>query len=453
MADLNIYNPRFTREMPARNRACLYGVMPISGRDSRVAFNHLILSPGHTTGTEDVGADQMADLMQNLLCVDNFEVLHAPGTERIMLRAVPTGDWLRYRNHIPENKLIIRLPDGYAPLPEEERIMLGLRHAGAQFAMSLGDMGKIPQNDELLRCIDYAFIDHARMEGLLTAFVGLKVKQPWIKNIGFKESYRDFTPDEVKCYDYVAGTVRPVLMSYEERPAWQHELLRSIAEVFSGIYNPKQIVLLGVKYPEMGRAIKRLFGSQKLLAQTVKRSSAFVSSIGMHYSKNDMVNLMSVCLMYGLLVESEKSYRASIGDHNSFTPDELSSAFGYFRNGLIAGRTIARMAGQVCDDYETNHAFMVGLILYLPKIIRDVKEKCEDEFMLSAISDFYKGNGTLGLVLKGYHALVHKDIETVNMLAERIGITFPKEQYYRDFYEAIQWSDLVLGIISGRIKG
>ncbi len=91
MGDLNIYNPSFTKDMPAQSRACLYGIVPVSHCNGRMVFNYLILSPGHTTGTENVGDEQMADLMQNLLVSDNLDTLRAPRTERIMLRAVPSG--------------------------------------------------------------------------------------------------------------------------------------------------------------------------------------------------------------------------------------------------------------------------------------------------------------------------------------------------------------------------
>lgn len=453
MGDLNIYNPSFTKDMPAQSRACLYGIVPVSHCNGRMVFNYLILSPGHTTGTENVGDEQMADLMQNLLVSDNLDTLRAPRTERIMLRAVPSGDWLRYRNHIPENKLIIRLPDGFAPNHEQERIMLGMRRAGAQFAMSLGDMGTVPQNEALLDCIDYLFIANAQKDGLLTAFIGLKVKHPHMQNIGFKEDIGSFTVEEAQGFDLVAGHVQPALLPYKERPLWQHELLRSVAEVFSGIYNPKQIVRLGVKYPEMGAAIKKVFSSKKLLSATVRRGAAYVSNANMHYSPSDMVNLMCACLMYGLLCETDKAERSSRGDNSPYKADELSSPFIYFKNALIAGRVISRFAAMVCDDYETNHAFMVGMIMYMPKIIRDSRDHCNNEFMLSAIADYYKGNGALGLVLKGYLAMVHKDTEALISIADRLGISFPKEVYYGDYFEALQWSDTLLGVISGRIDG
>lgn len=444
MADLNIYNPAFTREMPARDRACLYGVMPVSTPKGRALFNYLILSPGHTAGSEEVNAQQMADLMQNLLFGQNLEHLLLPKTQRFMLRAVPTEDWIRYRNHIHEKYLIIRLPDGYSPTPDEERIMLGLRRAGAQFAMALGDMGSIPQNPELLECIDYVFIDHKHQHGLLTAYEGLKQKLPQLKNIGIKEDGGNFTLDEASQYDCVCGMVSQKLIEYgNERPKWQHELMRTLAEEFSGIYDLRQVIKLGSRYPEMAQALRAMFNSKRLIALTVKRNSAFSSTVALRYSKTDLVNILCISTAYGLMCETQKSLEGK------YVPDPLTASFGYFRSALIAGRVISRLAGQVCDDYETNHAFIVGFLMYLPMMIRDQKEKVRSEFMLSAVSDFYNGVGTLSLLLKGYHAVIHRNFEQLADLAARIGIAFPKEQYYRDYYEAMIWAEEVIKVIVG----
>ncbi len=56
-------------------------------------------------------------------------------------------------------------------------------------------------------------------------------------------------------------------------------------------------------------------------------------------------------------------------------------------------------------------------------------------------------------MLKGYLAMVHKDTEALISIADRLGISFPKEVYYGDYFEALQWSDTLLGVISGRIDG
>lgn len=448
MADLNIYNPAFTREMPARNRACLYGAMPVSTPQGRALFNYLILSPGHTAGSEEVKAEQMADLMQNLLFGQNLEHLLLPKTKRFMLRAVPTEDWIRFRNHINEKYLIIRLPDGYTPTPDEERIMLGLRRAGAQFAMVLGDMGSVPQNHELLECIDYVFIDHKHQHGLLTAYEGLKQKLPRLKNIGFKEDGVDFSIDEAAQYDCVCGMVRQRFIEYgSERPKWQHELMRTLAEEFSGIYDLREVIKRAARYPEMAQALRSMFNSKRLIALTVKRNSSFSSTVALRYSKTDLVNILCISTAYGLMCETQKRFDGNAD--GKYVQDPLSSSFGYFRSALIAGRVISRLAGQVCDDYETNHAFIVGFLMYLPMMIRDHKEKVRGEFMLSAVSEFYNGGGTLSLLLKGYHAVIHRNFEQLADLAARIGIAFPKEQYYRDYYEAMIWAEEVIRVIAG----
>ncbi len=455
MADLNIYNPSFTREMPARYRACLFGTMPISDANGNAVFNALVLSPGHAPGQEDVGADQMEDLMQNLLVSANLEKFKIPGTERIFLQAVPTDDWIKYKDHIPERYLIIRLPDAYKPNPAQERVMQGLRRNGAQYAISLHDMGAVIDNDELLKCIDYVLIDLAKYDEQMALFKELKKKQPEIKSIGVKAFDQDFTLDEAKHFDLVMGLVSQGIYDYaDKRPLWQHELLRTIAEEFSGLYDVKQIIRLSARYPEMSFAVKALFGSKRLLALTIKRNGTFAhsSSMPMRYSKTDLVNMLCVATLYGLSCETEKAVRKQQGDNSPYTPNFLSSTMGYFRDALIGARAISRLASDICDDYETNHAFIVGLLRFLPILMRDSREHCDDEFMLAAIGDFYKEAGTLGLVVKGYKCITMRDYATVEQLVARIGMALPRERFFCDYYEAMVWADTVMGILAGRIK-
>ncbi len=454
MADLNIYNPGFTKEMPVRSRACLFGTLPVSDPLGNAVFNALILSPGNSAGQENVTAEQMEDLMQNLLVSTNLEKFRLPDTKRIFLRAVPTDDWIKYRDHISERFLIIRIPDGYKPHPTEERVMLGLRRNGAQFAISLVDMDAIIQNEELFACIDYVLIDINKCDEQMALYTELKKKQPALKNIGVKALGQDFSQNEALQFDLVLGLVRQDLYDYvETRPLWQHELLRTLAEEFSGIYNVKQIIRLSARYPEMAFAVKALFGSNKLLALTVKRNGAFASaSMPMRYSKTDLVNMLSVATLYGLICETDKVVRKQSGDNTPYTPNFLSSSLGYFRKALIGARAISRLAADICDDYETNHAFIVGLLRLLPILMRDTKEHCDNEFMLTAIADFYKGTTTLGLVVKGYECVCQHDYEGMAKLVDRIGMAFPKEQFFCDYYEAMIWADTVMGILAGRIK-
>lgn len=453
MADLNIYNPGFTRDMPVRNRACLFGTLPVSDPLGNAEFNALVLSPGNSAGQEYVGAEQMEDLMQNLLAASNLERFRIKDTGRIFLRAVPTDDWIKYRDHISERFLIIRLPDGYKPSPTEERVMLGLRRNGAQFAISLVETGAIIENEELLKCVDYVLVDSDKYAEQMAIYTELKQKLSGLRNIGVKAFGQDFSPAEARQFDLVLGLVSQDLYDYAgERPLWQHELLRTLAEEFSGIYDVKQIIRLSARYPEMSFAVKSLFGSNKLMALTVRRGGAFASaSRPLRYSKTDLVNLLCISTVYGLTCETDKAVRKLNGDDAPYTPNFRSSGFGYFRNALIGARTISRLAADICDDYETNHAFIIGLLRLLPALMRDSREHCDNEFMLTAIADFYKGNGTLGLVVKGYECVTSRDYEGMAQLADRIGMSFPREQFFCDYYEAMVWADTVIGILSGRI--
>lgn len=442
MSDLNFYNQSFTKEMAARNRCCLYERLPVSLPNGRTVFNGLVLSPGHTLAGEEVGADQVADLTQNLLDGRNLQNLLFKGSDRIMVQSVPSQEWLLYRNHIPEKNLIIRIPDSYVLKKGEDKIMLGMRNAGAQFAAKMGKMGSLPQTPELMKCLDYILIEHEERSGLMTAYKGLKIKYPNLECIGVKNSGADFSPEEAKNYDMVFGMVTPEPIAYGDnrRPLWQHELMRTAAELFSGIYNARDIIKLGSKYSELGAAIKGLMSSQKLMELSQKRSQ---TPGGGRYSQNDILNIMCMSIGFALVCEAE---RVRLGDSipdDDFMPSE--DMLAYFRQAVIAAYMVQNLSKAVCDDYESSHAFMVGFMLYLPQLLHDTPEKCFAEFMLSAIVSFYGDTfSTLTMVVGAYRAMKGRESEEILKYAERIGLSLSKEDYYRDYFDAMIFADEVV---------
>lgn len=445
MSDLNIYSSGYSAEPSARNRCCLYERLPLENAAGRTVMYYLSLSPGHTLGDEMVGADQTGDLLRNLLSAHNAPYLFYNGCERVVVQAAPTGDWLRYRSRIPEKHLIIKLPDSYKLKPGEDRLMTGLRRAGAQFAMTLGELGDLPKKPELLACLDYVFVDHRHRSGLMTAFNGLKTVNKGLKSIGVRPPGEDFTLKDASFYDLVLGYVQPEVLEYKERPVWQHELIRTIAELFSGIYSLRGVSALARKYPEMGRAMYGILNSKKVIELTGKPNN-MVTGGQVRLSQKDVTSLMCVCVGYQMLclAEQESFKRHGLSSRYSVEGVEL----GYFRRALTSGRLLESLAEQPCDDYESRHAFMVGFLLLLPEMIRDTPENIENEFMLTAVNSFHADTSTLGLVCNFIKELRRHDAAKINEFTTRSGLVITKEDYYRLYFRAMIWADEVIRAIT-----
>ncbi len=444
MSDQNLYNKGYTGEVPSKNRCCLYERLPLDNAAGRCEIYALSLSPGHTLGDEPVGAEQTADLLQSLLCNANADYLLHPETGQVMVQAAPTADWLRYRDRISEKHLIIRLPDSYHLAEGEERVMLGLKRVGAEFAMTLGELGDLPKHPELLRCLDYVLIDHRNRSGLMTAFNGLKTVQKDLRSIGFKPYGQDFTIEESSHYDLVLGYVTPEPITYEKRPAWQHELIRTVAELFSGIFSFKDISTLARRYPAIQRAMKGIMNSKKIMELT-GRADTMVQGGQRCLSQKDLTSLLCVCVGYGLICEAEKAVYERHGLSSRFSYDGVELSF--FWRALIAGRMLESLSEQPCDDYESRHAFMVGFLSQLPALIHDTAENCLKEFMLTAVSSFFTGTSTLALVFNFLKAVRAHDSANINVLTTRSGLMITKEEYYSDYYNAMIWADTVIKAI------
>ncbi|MGN0908137.1 MAG: hypothetical protein ACI4NA_00830 [Succinivibrio sp.] len=444
MSDLNIYSSGYSAEPSARNRCCLYERLPLENAAGRTVMYALSLSPGHTLGDEPVGADQTGDLLRNLLSPQNAPYLFFENCERVLVQAAPTGDWLRWRNRIPEKRLIIKLPDSYKLRPGEDRIMTGLRRAGAQFAMTLGELGDLPKKPDLLACLDYVFVDHRHRSGLMTAFNGLKTANKGLKSIGVKPYGEDFTLQDASSYDLVLGYVQPEILSYKVRPVWQHELIRTIAELFSGIYSLRGVSSLSRKYPEMGRAMYGILNSKKVIELTGKPNN-MVSGGQVRLSQKDVTSLMCVCVGYQMLCLAQQEACARRPAPSRFSPAAVE--LGYFRRALIAGKLLESLAEQPCDDYESRHAFMVGFLLLLPEMIHDTRENVENEFMLTAVNSFHADTSTLGLVCSFMKEIRSHNSAKINEFTTRSGMVITKEDYYRLYFRAMVWADEVINAI------
>ena len=73
------------------------------------------------------------------------------------------------------------------------------------------------------------------------------------------------------------GYVAPENLVYEKRPLWRHELVHTLAGLFSGIYSLKGISALARKYPEMSRLSVRREDRRTFL---IKIRKAFFSDHG-----------------------------------------------------------------------------------------------------------------------------------------------------------------------------
>ncbi|MDD6317428.1 MAG: hypothetical protein PUA61_01105 [Succinatimonas hippei] len=447
MSDLNIYSSGYSNGISARNRCRLYERLPLENSEGRSVMYALSLSPGHTLGDESVGADQTADLLCNLLSVENSRYIFLNNCERVVVQAAPTGDWLRYRNRISEKRLIIKLPDSYKLKPGEDRIMTGLRRSGAQFAMTLGELGDLPKKPELLSYLDYVFIDHRHRSGFLTALNGLKTSNPNLKSIGVKPRGEDFLLKEASYYDLVLGYVEHESIVYEKRPLWQHELIRTLAELFSGIYSLKGISALARKYPDMSRAMTGILNSKKVIELTGKPNN-MVTNGQVRLSQKDVTSLMCVCVGYQLLCLAEKTALEAKGQGARYSGRNVE--LGYFRRALITGKLLESLAEQPCDDYESRHAFMVGFLMLLPEMIRDSRENIENEFMLTAVNSFHSDTTTLGLVCSLIKEIRSHNTEKINELITRSGLVLNKEDYYRLYYRSMIWADEVVNALTSQ---
>ncbi|MBQ9273394.1 MAG: hypothetical protein IJ228_01155 [Succinivibrio sp.] len=444
MAELRYQSaPPGTDTGNARDKCCIYERVPLQDSGGTTRLYYMVLSPGHTLAGEPMSKAQLPNLLTKVLPTPTMELFAPRGKERVFIPSPLSQMWLRKPIRYDPKKIVLRLPDSCKLEEGDAKAMLELKKMGMQFAAQVGVLGDLSHDPSLIAALDYILVDNHERQGLMTALNGLKQQNPNLKAVGFKAYGELFTREEASKYDLVLGMVEPIRLPYEARPAWQHVLLRTFAELFSGIYDLKDLGKLAGEYPIFGAAMKGLLSSKEVTELTIHSGGMMLSNVN-KLTQKDMRDLLSVALGYCLLCLADKYTRpAEAGEYNP-----LSTDLEMLLHGIIRGKMVEILAEKPCDDYDNRQAFMSGFLSLIHLYIHDKYAAVCDEFMLNAPASYFAfDNTTLGRVIRYVRALEQHDFETVNEISGKSGFGFTKEQVYAAYLRAVTWADALIKAI------
>ncbi len=415
--------------------------IPVQTKTGRTAFFGLILCPGNSLASERCGKEQVKSLIRDILEPSMFK-MYGHGFERALFVAPPANPFVRMSRHYDPKKMIICLPRSYRLEPDDVGNIKQLKLLGAQFAIFIDAMGDVGSHQDLLACLDYVFIDNRNYEGLMTAFRGLKTTVPNLKSIGFKGYAEHFSAVEAARYDLIFGSVELPRLNFPTRPRWQHVMLRSTAELYSGFYDVKDLTMLSQEYPLIGKAMKGMLASSELLSFPSRFATR--GSQG-RITQKDMRDLLGVTVAFNLYCLSEKAAVENLirKPLENFSPQTINTEdFGY---ALKFGKLVDLFAEKPCDDFGNRQAFLTGLVSCYFILAHDTYENMGREFTLTAPAQFFLNeNSSLGRVIKFVRRLMWLDADGCNEMLNAGDFNYTKEQIFNNLSVAQKWTELVL---------
>ena len=140
-----------------------------------------------------------------------------------------------------------------------------------------------------------------------------------------------------------------------QRPRWQHEMLRTFAQLYSSIYDVKEIAQVMSVYPYMSQAMKGMVGSKQLVALTIKRNAATLAENPV-LTQNDLRNFLAISVAYNTYIISEE---------HSLTQRRLEFDikkvnFEPFIQALFVGKLVEQIAHLVGGEALVLHDFQHG---------------------------------------------------------------------------------------------
>ncbi len=411
----------------------------------KTQFYCLELSAGNTFDFGFCRKENVQSLLREVLTVVNMKVLKG-AYERIMIPSVPCSLWVKQARKYDPKTVIMWLENSLELTEEYKESLLRLYKLGMKFAVRVDAMGEIPDDKDVLSCIDYLLVDVAKPQEYADIIDALKKSNRDLKTIGFKDtcSIFNFSSQEAKSFDYVLGMVQSEFIKYDGvRPKWQHDMLRLFAQLYSSFYDIKEVGEIVAQYPLMGTAMKKLMSSKPLTALTL-RSKAKNQMLAENQSltQNDLRNYLVISVAFNLFTLTDKK----ISDVNHLPFDMRHINYDPFIQALIFGKIVDFMGQDLCDDISAPQAFISGFMRYCHVFLHDTEKATFSEFPLEAVSSCYKESGgeQLGKIIRTLSLLFEHKIADALALAYDEGMDLYKEKIYNYISQSYQWADTVL---------
>ncbi len=433
------------------SKSCLYYRLPVQDKNRVTAFYFADLAPGNTLGSEQCSRIQVRSIIQDWLLPDKIHLISA-NYPRVMVVAPPTLPWLRMARKYDPARIILCMPEMYLLNEDEEKNLQELHDMGMQVATSIYNLRNYPDSNKVVACLDYALIDDSRKEELMPVYLKLKQVRPNIKSIGIS-NYGETVPQSMAAnYDLVRGRVGSDLLpfTYQNRPEWQHNQLRAFAELFSGIYDIKDIGGYSVLYPVIGHCMKGLLSSKEL--RVIQQQFWGGEQSGSErLAKNYMREYMSIAIGFSLYYMGEKLLleKKTGKKQPDFTPSRMDLEPMVI--SLCLGKMVEALSKKPCDDYSIRQSFMTGFLSKSYLFLHCRSEDLADEFPLNAASSYFSSEITsLGKVISLCKAFSTKNFEAFNLINSGSDFSYTKEQIYEVYLQSLMWAEAVLRAIGVR---
>ncbi|MCR5605505.1 MAG: hypothetical protein K6F69_01640, partial [Treponema sp.] len=289
-------------------------------------------------------------------------------------------------------------------------------------------------------------VETSKLDSNKTNINKVKAANPECKIIGFKNSVAifNFTKEEALRFDYVLGTVQSDFIDYtDKRPKWQHDALRTFAQLYSSIYDIRDIGRLSIQFPIMARTMKKMIAAQSLTTLTIRANNSRLSD-GQNLSQNDLRNYLVVALAYNVYVLTAKN----IADAKKIPFDPKKVNYEPFISALVFAKIADQMAQDTCDDVSAPQGFIAGFMRYAHAFLHDTEENTFSEFPLDAVSVCYKsGGGQLGRVIRTLIALFEHRVEEAFSIVAEDGQDMHKDKIYNYIATSYLWTDMAIKAI------
>ncbi len=429
----------------------VYDRIAVQDSKGKTHFYCLELSAGNTFDFGFCRKENVPSLLRDVMTMGSIRVLSGI-CDDLMVPTVPTVLWLKQARKYDPKHVIMWLENSIELTEEYKDTILRLRKMGMRFAVRVDAMGEIASNDEILACIDYLMVDFERSAEFMTVIQSLRNKNPLLKTIAFKHhiSIFSFNKEETRNFDYVLGTVNNFLLTYEnERPKWQHEMLRTFAQLYSSINDVKEIGVIVANYPLMALAMKGMVASKHLTNLTIRKNSSTLGE-SQTLTQFDLRNFLAISVGYNLFTLTEKqSYEQK---KIPFSSEFIN--YEPFIQALNFAKIVDLMAQDICDDITAPQAFIAGFLRFAHVFLHDTEEATFAEFPLDAVVSCYtNGGGQLGSIIRILMLLFEHRINDAMDVANNAGLVLVKDRLYGYISHAMAWTDAVccaLNIIKGQ---
>ena len=221
-------------------------------------------------------------------------------------------------------------------------------------------------------------------------------------------------------------------------------MLRTFAQLYSSIYDVKEIGVIVANYPLMALAMKGMVASKHLTNLTIRKNSSTLGE-SQTLTQFDLRNFLAISVGYNLFTLTEKQ---------SYEQKKIpfSSEFINYEPFILAlnfAKIVDLMAQDICDDITAPQAFIAGFLRFAHVFLHDTEEATFAEFPLDSVASCYtNGGGQLGSIIRILMLLFEHRINDAMDVANNAGLVLVKERLYGYISHAMAWTDAVCSALN-----